>query len=240
MFSQLLLAVLPPIIYLLPLWLLRHLRGGALPPLPVDYRLGRRGHHGLFKLIRDYEFTTVLDVGAGEGAHAALLHQSGKEVTALDFSTSVYASKRPERVPWPRVDTNFLDFRPDAAFDCLWACHVLEHQTDPGAFIRHCMALTRPEGIIAITVPPLKHRIVGGHLSLWNAGLLLYQLTFNGIDTCNAAVCTYGYNISVIVRNRQRPDIPLDYDKGDLDKLRPYMPAFVSEPFDGRIQRWNW
>ena len=240
MLSRLLLSLLPPATYQAPFWLFRRLRHGGLPTLPTEFREVRRGHHALFKLIRDYSFDSVLDVGAGAGAHAAVLHSHRKTVTAIDFGTSVYARHRSSSVPWQRVDADFYDFAPEKAFDCVWACHVLEHQTDPGAFIRRCIALTKPDGLIAITVPPLKHRIVGGHLSLWNAGLLLYQLTFNGLDTRDAAICSYGYNVSVIVRNTARQPVSLDYDKGDLLKLKPFMPAFVNEPFEGRIHRWNW
>jgi SAM-dependent methyltransferase len=240
MIAKLLLSTLPPILYRLPIWAFRKLKNGNLPTLPPEYQAVRRGHHCLFKLVRDYDFDTVLDIGAGAGSHSDVLSRKGKTVTAIDFGTSVYAADRAETVPWRRMDIGFYEFDATEQFDCIWASHVLEHQPDPGVFIRRCIKLTKPDGIIAITVPPLKHRIVGGHLSLWNAGLLLYQLTFNGLDTQDAAICTYGYNVSVIVRNRKRQEVELDFDKGDISKLQPFMPSFVNEPFDGRVYRWNW
>ena len=102
------------------------------------------------------------------------------------------------------------------------------------------MDLTKDDGIICITVPPLQDLIVGGHLTLWNAGLLLYQMVFNGLDCSDASICTHGYNISVIVKKRLRKDINLDYDNGDIKALKAFFPAFVEEPFDGKIESWNW
>ena len=112
MLSQLLLSLLPPAIYRAPLWLFRRLRHGGLPTLPTEFRKVRRGHHGLYKLINDYSFDTVLDVGAGAGAHAAVLHANRKAVSAIDFGTSVYAEHRSSSVPWQRVDIDFFDFTP--------------------------------------------------------------------------------------------------------------------------------
>ena len=116
----------------------------------------------------------------------------------------------------------------------------LEHQPDPGTFIRRCIDLTTDNGVICITVPPLKNKIVGGHLTLWNAGLLLYQLVFNGLDCRHASICTYGYNVTIIVKKKIRKNLELDYDNGDIRRLKEFFPSFVDEPFDGIIKKWNW
>jgi hypothetical protein len=102
---------------------------------------------------------------------------------------------------------------------------------------------------VAITVPPLKHEIVGGHVSLWNAGMVLYRLVLAGIDCSDAAVLSYGYNISVIAKNRSIGKIDgIEYDSGDIRRIRKYLPGgglcFNSnefdDPFDGNIARLNW
>jgi hypothetical protein len=82
----------------------------------------------------------------------------------------------------------------------VWCSHVLEHQPNAGLFLAKLIRDCRDGGILAITVPPAKTEIVGGHVSLWNAGLLLYRLALTGIDCRDARVKTYGYNVSVIVR----------------------------------------
>ena len=90
------------------------------------------------------------------------------------------------------------------------------------------------------SVPPLKHQIVGGHVSLWNAGLLLYRLILAGFDCSNAAVKSYGYNISVVVRRRNIQLPKLIRDSGDIAQLSAYFPKPVNHGFDGRIDELNW
>lgn len=209
--------------------------------LPASYRKLERGAHGLHKLIKDYDFDTVLDVGSGGGEHAQMLHDNGKKVTTLDFGKSVYFhNKQTSKKPIENITGDFLELALRNQYDCLWASHVLEHQPDPGRFIRKCMETVKENGIIAITVPPLKNEVVGGHLTLWNAGTLLYQLVFNGIDARDASISTYGYNITIIVRNRRRGSIELTWDKGDIYLLKEYLPEFINEPFEGQIKKWNW
>src|SRR5690606_31261177 len=50
----------------------------------------------LKKLIEDFDFETVLDVGSGEGKHSECLKMHNKKVTAIDFGTSVYYQKKSE------------------------------------------------------------------------------------------------------------------------------------------------
>lgn len=211
-----------------------------VPEIPSDFSQLPRAEHGLHKLISDYQFKTVLDVGSGSGEHAEVLHKYGKNATVLDFGVFLYAKEGIDESAWEKIIGNFYDFNFSEKFDCIWASHVLEHQPNPSLFICRCMELVKEDGFIAITVPPLKHIIVGGHLTLWNAGLLLYQLVFNGLGCKDAAILTYNYNITIIVQNKARADMHLDWDCGDIKRLNPYFPDFVEEPFEGQIDRWNW
>ena len=74
----------------------------------------------------------------------------------------------------------------------------------------------------------IKNEIVGGHLSLWNSGLLLYQLVIAGFDCKDAIVKKYGYNISIIVKKNEI-DIKnkLVYDNGDISTIKPYLPKQI-------------
>lgn len=196
------------------------------------------GDRALEKILADYDISTVLDIGSGAGRHADRMEAAGKKVTRLDFGSSMYFAYRPEQ---EFISGDYLKIGFEQPFDCLWACHVLEHQPNPGHFLQKMHRDCREGGVVAITVPPLKHTIVGGHLSLWNAGLLLYHLVHAGFDCSEAAVRQYGYNISVVVRKRTITDFPkLDYDYGDVHRLRRYFPAEAVEPFEGNLLRVNW
>lgn len=183
-----------------------------------------------YKLISDYKFNTVIDVGCGTCQQAMLFRKNGKHVTTLALSEPAEIVGDFMDVDLPRVD-------------CIWASHVLEHQRNPGDFLERCYDLLNDGGILAVTVPPLKHQIVGGHVSLWNAGTLLYSLILAGFDCSNAAVKTYGYNISVIVHKQPFDfihNVRLSMDNGDITTLAPYFPTKVGEGFDGRIKSVNW
>lgn len=172
-------------------------------------------------------FATVLDIGSGDGQHAAVLRANGRHVTTINLFA-------------PADIVGDFCVEPVGAFDCLWASHVLEHQCDVGAFLRKCYASLNDIGILAVTVPPAKHNIVGGHLTVWNAGLLLYNLIVAGFDCAQASVKTCGYNVSVIVRKKPAQLPILKMDCGDIEALAEFFPFHVTQGFDGQIAEWNW
>lgn len=222
-----------------------HGRAGSYPiPKAVADRLrpefaGVHAGFALQTLLDELDFDTVLDVGCGEGVHAELMLAHGKRVTAIDYGLSPYFRRSRGRIEAIVADVNEHEF--PEPFDCVWASHVLEHQPDVRRFLRRLGAACRDGGVLAVTVPPLKHQIVGGHLTLWNAGLVLYNLAAAGVDCRDAAVCKYGYNISVLVRKRTIDPMPvLAYDAGDLDRLAPYLPPFCTESFNGDVLLYNW
>lgn len=194
----------------------------------MQIELGRGGE-ALALLLQYPGVSTVLDVGSGQGEHAAILRESGRDVTTISLAPG--ADYVGDFMGWPSDKCDY---------DAVWACHVLEHQPNPGEFLRECRRRLRPGGLLAVTVPPLKHEIVGGHVTLWNAGLLLYQLILAGFDCRNARVGTYGYNISVIVPN-EPIDLPeLTCDEGDIERLAQFFPVPVAQGFDGELRNVNW
>lgn len=195
----------------------------------------------LQKLIDDYQFNTVLDVGSGQGLHAQILANHGKKVTTVDFGTSMYFQKSESNSDIDSFFGNFFDFPEEQEYECIWCSHTLEHQLNVNLFLTKMKRLLRQNGVLAITVPPLKHDVVGGHLSLWNAGTLMYNLVMAGFDCSKAAILQYGYNISIIVTKNEitLPDT-LTYDRGDLELLADFFPPFVQQGFDGDIYEYNW
>ena len=170
---------------------------------------------------------TALDVGSGDGWHAARLRSAGIKVTTVSLKEGA------------DIVGDYL--KADCGkFDLVWASHVLEHQPNPGLFLCKCFDDLAEDGWLCVTVPPLKHEIVGGHVSLWNAGILLYHLILAGFDCRAAKVKTYGYNISVLVQKRLAVLPPLAMDFGDIESLAGFFPMPVCNGFDGNIQEVNW
>jgi SAM-dependent methyltransferase len=189
--------------------------------------------------VKNFEFDTVLDIGSGEGKHSDVLKESGKNVTSIDFGKSVYFVKRDDLHDCIFADYYTYEF--EEKFDAIWASHVLEHQPNPNLFLSKIHRDLKENGVLAITVPPLKNEIVGGHVTLWNAGLLLYQLVMAGFNCRDAAIKSYGYNVSLIVKKQSIIEYPdLSYDKGDIDLLKEFLPIDLREPFNGEILKLNW
>jgi SAM-dependent methyltransferase len=212
--------------------------------LPQDFQ-GFFANRALHKLLKDFDFQTVLDIGSGEGKQAAVMLKYGKSVTALDYGKSPYYQWRDPSIKTLIGNFNELEF--EDKFDCVWASHVLEHQPNVNKFLRKINDVTREGGVVAITVPPLKHQIVGGHLALWNGGMLLYHMVLAGFDCSQASILQYGYNISIIVKKREISFPNIVFDMGDIRAIRQYLPndlGFVSnqhdDPFNGDIRRLNW
>jgi SAM-dependent methyltransferase len=195
-----------------------------------------RADQAINKLIAEYEFNSVLDVGCGAGLHSDRFRASGKRVTGIDY--------QPQNADVIAAD--FLEHEFDNQFDCVWASHVLEHQPNVNLFLRKVFGSLREGGVMAITVPPLKHEIVGGHLTLWNTGILLYNLILAGFDCREARCKQYGYNISVITP-KVEADVPfaeLRFANGDIEKLARFFPKCLAgtwrQAFNGSITELNW
>lgn len=171
------------------------------------------------------DFRSVLDIGSG-GDHADLFRLHRKQVTTINLYEA-------------DIVGDYLETDLDP-FDCIWASHVLEHQPDPNRFLKKCFQGLKAFGLFAVTVPPMKDEVVGGHVNSYNAGTLLYGLILAGFDCSQARVKTYGYNISVIVRKRSFVMPELKMDTGDIETLSEYFPCHVENGFDGRIEELNW
>jgi SAM-dependent methyltransferase len=205
------------------------------PGTPSIYGLFAR--EALERLLEYPDAKRILDIGSGQGLQAEVMRASGRDVTTLSL------------VPPADYLIDYMSFRPDTPFDAIWASHVLEHQPDVGAFLRKCFADLRDDGLLAVTVPPLKHELVGGHVALFNQGTLVYNLILAGFDCSEARVSpTYAnapgqpaYNISVIVR-KKAAELPegLTCDRGDIERLAKFFPAPVQQNCDGRAVIANW
>jgi trans-aconitate methyltransferase len=187
-----------------------------------------RGGEALVRLMLYPRIKLVLDIGSGDGEHARILRDSGLSVTTVSLQP-----------PADHVG-DFLQWDSRQRFDAIWACHVLEHQVNPGLFLVACRERLHPGGVLAVTVPPAKHEIVGGHVTLWNAGLLLYQLILAGFDCRRARVGTYGYNISVLVQRADAELPALRHDAGDIERLARWFPLRVRHGFDGELPDIDW
>lgn len=190
---------------------------------------------GLIKFIGECQannLVNILDVGAGEiEYHANDMRENGLSVDTADFfPTNTY---RGDYLSLPAFEKQY---------DGLWCAHTLEHQLNVNQFLVRVFSDVREGGMVCITVPTAKDKIVGGHVSLWNAGLLIYNLILAGFDCSDASVSTYGYNISVVVKKKTAQLPRLNYDTGDIELLSRFFPKGLNakQNFNGIITELNW
>lgn len=198
-----------------------------------DPSISVRSEECLKRCIEDYDFVYAWDVGSGNGFHSSIMGRHGIESVKIDQTPNSDVVGK-----FPCSDELYLLKKPDL----IWSSHCLEHQRNPGAFLDAAYFFLDDDGYLAITVPPMKHSIVGGHVTLWTEGLLIYNLILAGFDCSKARVGVYDYNISVIV---QKPKEKIDLSKitggrGDIEILSEYFPFNVSHGFDGRFGNINW
>lgn len=219
----------------------------TVPKLHVRFRNLPFSGQAMQKLLTDYQFKSILDIGSGQGIHADVLQQHNKLVTTIDYGDSIYFEKaNNDELVRNTIIADFNEYNFASRYDAVWCSHVLEHQPNPNIFLTKCYQLLNDSGILAITVPPARNTMSGGHLTNWNAGLLLYNLVLAGFDCREASILKYGYNISVIVKKSPAVYPPLSYDSGDLRKIRNCLPDLKFFPtenddlFNGNIFKINW
>jgi len=128
------------------------------------------------------------------------------------------------------------------SFDVVWACHVLEHQRNVGLFLDNVYNILKDDGVLCVCVPPLKHNIVGGHVSLWNMGILMYNLVLAKFDVKNGKFKKSGYNIFGMCHKNSHPLPNLIFDKGDIEALHDHWNdcAKFRQNSNGDIDSANW
>jgi ubiquinone/menaquinone biosynthesis C-methylase UbiE len=114
----------------------------------------RRRH--ILRLIQPLPFRTVLDVGCGNGALLSEIcaQHPGVALTGADFSPEAIAQNR-RRLPG--MTFHLLDIErerlPEARFDLVTCCEVIEHVGDRRAAFANLAAMVQDGGHLLLTCP---------------------------------------------------------------------------------------
>ncbi len=168
------------------------------------------------------DFVTVLDVGAGLGAHSKWFLDSGRRPVALDRYGDAFAYAEIELI---RQDLESLE--PSRQFDAVFCSHVLEHFPDPAVAVRKMRSLIRPDGYLLVVVPPYSPVSVNYHWHIgWNCTQLALFLVAAGFDCSEATFVQVGQN--VCGWGRKRAFEPTGFN---LRRSLPYLPKGLSARF---------
>ena len=160
---------------------------GKFAPLHAlnPVRLAFIREHALARFGRDARERTpfvglrALDVGCGGGLICEPLARLGFKVTGLDASernisvAGLHATAVGLDIDYRAGTVEALLAQGESAFDLVVSMEVVEHVTEPGAFLRDCASLTAPGGlmIIATLNRTLKSlalgKIAAEHLLRW-------------------------------------------------------------------------
>ena len=191
------------------------------------------GVHTILRLVSSYDFDTVLDVGSGPGEHSRFFRHLGKHVYSVDEN----------------ADADYIgDFNQltlDRQFDVVWCSHVLEHQRNVGTFLEKIYAALKDDGIFALTVPcHPRQRLIAGHVTTWNVGLLCYNLVLAGFD-CSKAQLLQSFELGCVLRKKKAGSAEIGhYDPArtaaQLERLGRYFPFPVKQGCNAEVLNVNW
>jgi 2-polyprenyl-3-methyl-5-hydroxy-6-metoxy-1,4-benzoquinol methylase len=99
----------------------------------------------------------ILDVGCGNGEFMAAAREAGYRVTGTDISVPAVELCRSRGLE--AVAGDFLTLPFEGGFDAVTLWDVIEHLTDPAAFVARARSLLRPGGYLVVKTPGVSGRM---------------------------------------------------------------------------------
>jgi SAM-dependent methyltransferase len=131
---------------------------------------------------------TVLEVGCGEGYGTAVLARSARHIVGIDYDalTASHAAATYPQARFVRANLAALPV-PSESVDLVVTLQVIEHVWNHGEFVRECLRVLRPGGLLLVTTPNrltfspgLENPINPFHTKEFTAAELVDVLTTNG------------------------------------------------------------
>jgi SAM-dependent methyltransferase len=126
----------------------------TIPDLDIENYWFRRHEVVYERLATRCAGRDVLEAGCGEGYGADLIAGVARRVVAVDYDEAAVAHVRSR---YPRVEVTQANLAelplPDASVDVVVNFQVIEHLWDQGQFVRECLRVLRPSGLLMVSTP---------------------------------------------------------------------------------------
>ena len=128
--------------------------GRTVPGIPAENYWFRR-HEAAYEFVAPLVAgRTVLEVGCGEGYGTDLLARTAQRVLGIDYDALTAAHARPTYPAAWFVRANLAALPvPSGSVDVLATLQVIEHVWNHGEFVRECLRVLRPGGLLVVTTP---------------------------------------------------------------------------------------
>ncbi len=126
----------------------------TIPDLDIENYWFRRHEVVYERLAPRCAGRDVLEAGCGEGYGADLIAGVARRVVAVDYDDAAVAHVRSR---YPRVEVMQANLAqlplPDESVDVVVNFQVIEHLWDQGQFVRECLRVLRPSGLLMVSTP---------------------------------------------------------------------------------------
>ena len=126
----------------------------TIPDLDIENYWFRRHEVAYERLAPRCVGRDVLEAGCGEGYGADLIADVARRVFAVDYDESAVTHVRSR---YPRVEVRQANLAElplsDASVDVVVNFQVIEHLWDQGQFVRECLRVLRPSGLLMVSTP---------------------------------------------------------------------------------------
>ena len=160
-------------------------------------------HLTLLGLLKT-EFSSILDIGSGDGMASWIFKFLDKEVTSLE-PEGKYTRLQSNPGYQPDYTDDYMDVTFNKKFDAIWCSHVLEHVRNPGNFLDKIYDDLQDGGLLGLTVPynDMIDNVLWccfGHHNKYTHSLLVYQLICAGFDCKDIHIANYMGQIGIILK----------------------------------------
>jgi len=195
----------------------------------------------LLDQTKNYNFETVLDIGAGKGQATRFFKEQSKKVTATGYSNEGLEIKGVKYIEG--IEISDLSKFKDKSFDAVWCSHVIEHTYNMGGGLREIRRILKDDGILFLTYPPYFPILCSGHF--FQGGSIcqmMYQLILCGFDAKNGSFIRHGSNVAGFVKKNFIKLPQLVHNPGDLKTLKNFFPVPVRNQCyaEYKVINWTW